>query len=56
MEKYNVKIIEAHTYKEDNGYPLKWYRKQGYEIIDDWYIINGDINNVYQNLTSKTVI
>lgn len=47
MEKHNAKIIEAHTYQEEDGYPLNWYKKQGYEIIDDWYVINGNIKDAY---------
>jgi len=47
MEKYNVNIIEAHTYQEENGYPLNWYKKQGYDVIDDWYVINANIKDAY---------
>lgn len=47
MEKYNAKIIEAHTYQEDDGYPLNWYKKQGYDVIEDWYVINGNIKDAY---------
>lgn len=46
VEKYNVKVIEAYTYKEADGYPLNWYRKQGYDIVHDWFVINGDINKI----------
>lgn len=47
MEKYDAKVIEAHTYQEEDGYPLNWYKKQGYEVID-WYVINGDIKQAYE--------
>lgn len=47
MEKHDAKIIEAHTYQEEDGYPLNWYKKQGYEVIDDWYVINGNIKDAY---------
>lgn len=50
MKKYNTKIIEAHTYEEPDGYPLNWYRKQGYEVIQDWFVINGEIGKVYNYL------
>lgn len=53
MEKYDAKIIEAHTYKEENGYPLNWYKKQGYKVIDEWYVINGDIEEVYKYFDKK---
>ncbi len=48
MEKYDAKFMEAHTYQEENGYPLNWYKKQGYEIINEWYIINGNIKKAYE--------
>lgn len=50
MEKYDAKIIEASTYQEENGYPLNWYKKQGYKVIDELYIINGDIKKAYEYL------
>lgn len=53
MEKYNAKIMEAHTYKEENGYPLNWYKKQGYKVINEWYIINGDIKEAYKYFNKK---
>ena len=48
MEKYDVKIIEAHTYEDEKGYPLKWYKKQGYTVIDEWYVINGNVKESYE--------
>lgn len=53
MEKYNAKIMEAHTYQEEDGYPLNWYKKQGYEVIDEWYVINGNIKKAYQYFDKK---
>jgi len=53
MEKYDAKFMEAHTYQEENGYPLNWYKKQGYEIIDEWYIINGNIKKAYEYFDKK---
>lgn len=50
MKEYDAKIIEAHTYEEADGHPLNWYRKQGYEIIHDWFVINGNIDKIYQYL------
>lgn len=47
MEKHDAKIIEAHTYQEEDGYPLNWYKNQGYEVINDWYVINGNIKDAY---------
>lgn len=48
IEKYDAKIIEAHTYQEEDGNPLNWYKKQGYDVIDNWYIISGNIKKAYE--------
>ena len=53
MDLYDVKIIEVHSYQEENGFPLNWYRKQGYTIVDDLYIINGNIQQVYYYLNNR---
>lgn len=53
MEIYDAKVIETHTYQEENGYPLNWYKKQGYKVIDEWYIINGDIRESYNYFDKK---
>ena len=50
IRKYDAKFMEAHTYFDDNRYPLKWYEKLGFEIIDDWKIISGELNTVLKNL------
>lgn len=50
IRKYNAKVMEAHTYYDDNRYPLKWYEKLGFEIIDDWKIISGELENILKNL------
>lgn len=53
IEKYDVKVIGAHTYQEQDGYPLNWYKKQGYEIIDNWNVINGNIKQAYEYLNKN---
>lgn len=50
IEKYNAKVMEAHTYFDENMYPLKWYQKLGFETIDDWKIISGELETVLKNL------
>lgn len=52
IEKYDAKVIEAHTYEESDGRPLNWYKKQGYEVVDDWFVINGDIRALYDYLVN----
>lgn len=48
MALYNVETIEAHTYQDKDGYPLKWYLEQGYGLIDELLIINGNVRQVYE--------
>lgn len=43
---YDVKTIEAHTFQDERGYPLKWYKKQGYTIDNNLLVINGNIPRV----------
>ena len=50
LDKYNATILEAHTYKDENGFPLNWYKRLGFRIMDDLKIINGDIKEVIQRL------
>lgn len=50
MKNYDARVIEAYTYEESDGYPLKWYRKQGWEVVGDWFVINGNIKKVSQYL------
>lgn len=50
MQNYSAQFIEAHTYEESNGYPLKWYIKQGYKVARDILVIEGEISNVTEYL------
>ena len=55
MDLYDVQTIEAHSYQEENGFPLNWYKKQGYAITEDLCIINGNIQKIYGYLKKKWV-
>lgn len=50
LEKYDVSAFEAHTYADENGFPYCWYQKLGFETIDDWKIISGDVKEVIKKL------
>lgn len=50
IEKYDATILEAHTYEDENGFPYCWYKKLGFETIDDWKIISGDIKQIVEKL------
>lgn len=50
IEKYNATTLEAHTYEDENGFPYCWYRRIGFEEINDWKIISGDIKKIITKL------
>lgn len=50
MQKYNATIMEAHTYKDENGFPFSWYEKLGFEADNELYIIHGDVKEAYKKL------
>lgn len=50
IDKYNVTTLEAHTYEDENGFPYSWYKKLGFETIDDWKIISCDIKKIVKKL------
>lgn len=50
IEKYNAVTLEAHTYEDENGFPYCWYKKLGFDTIDDWKIITGDIKEIVKKL------
>lgn len=49
-DKYNATTLEAHTYEDENGFPYSWYKRLGFETIDDWKIISGDIKEIIKKL------
>ena len=50
IEKYDATTLEAHTYEDENGFPYCWYKRLGFENIDDWKIISGDIKKIVNKL------
>ncbi|MBP5485881.1 MAG: GNAT family N-acetyltransferase [Alphaproteobacteria bacterium] len=50
VDKYNATILEAHTYEDENGFPYCWYKSLGFETIDDWKIISGDIKEIMKKI------
>lgn len=50
IEKYDVTTVEAHTYEDENGFPYCWYKRLGFETVDDWKIISGDIKKIVNKL------
>lgn len=50
INQYNATTFSAHTYEDENGFPYSWYKRLGFETIDDWKIINGSIKEVINKL------
>lgn len=50
IEKYGATTFEAHTYEDENGFPYCWYKRLGFETVDDWKIISGDIKEIVKKL------
>ncbi len=52
-EEFGATVMEAHTYADENGYPLNWYRKLGFEVVDDWKVINGNIKEILERMNKN---
>lgn len=50
IEKYDATVFEAHTYEDKNGFPYCWYKRLGFQTVDDWKIINGNIKEIINKL------
>ena len=49
-EKYNAIEMEAHTYKDENGFPFSWYEKMGFIEDKELIIIRGKVDTALQKL------
>lgn len=48
--KYNVSMIEFHTYGEENEFPQNWYREIGFKRDNELIIMHADVENVLNRL------
>lgn len=48
--KYNVKMIEFHTYGEESEFPQNWYNRIGFEKDEELIIMHADVENVLNKL------
>ena len=48
--KYNAKMIEFHTYGNEDEFPQNWYNRIGFEKDDELIIMHADIENVLNKL------
>lgn len=49
-DKYKATTLEAHTYEDENGFPYCWYKRLGFETINDWKIISGNIKEIMKKI------
>ncbi len=52
--KYNVKMIEFHTYGEESEFPQNWYNRIGFEKDEELIIMHADVENVLNKLGYST--
>ena len=48
--KYNAKVIEFHTYGDENGFPQNWYKRIGFKKDQELVIMNANIEMVLNKL------
>ena len=48
--KYNAKMIEFHTYGDEDEFPQNWYNRIGFEKDSELIIMHADIENVLNKL------
>ena len=48
--KYNVSMIEFHTYGKEDEFPQNWYNRIGFKKDEELIIMHADVNNVLKNL------
>jgi|SRR3989344_5090024 len=51
LEKYQAKSWDTFTHRV-HEFPLNWYKKLGFEEIQQWVMITGDIKKVLNNISS----
>ena len=50
VSKYDAKVIEFHTYGDENEFPQNWYNRIGFKKDNELIIMSGDIKEILNNL------
>ena len=50
LEKYDAKVMEFHTYGDENEFPQNWYNRIGFKKDNELIIMNGSIEEVIKYL------
>lgn len=53
--KYNVTMIEFHTYGAENEFPQNWYKRIGLEKDEELIIMNGSVEEILNKLESRRI-
>lgn len=48
-EKYSPVLWETYTFRGQD-FPLKWYKKLGFNEIEDWVMIRANVSQILENL------
>lgn len=48
--KYNVNVIEFHTYGDENEFPQSWYNRIGFKKDAELIIMNGNVEDILNKL------
>ena len=49
-EKYNAKVIEFHTYGNEDEFPQNWYNRIGFKKDNELIIMNAEIKEVLRKI------
>ncbi len=47
---YDCKVIEFHTYGEENEFPQNWYKRIGFRKDEELIIMNANINDILNKI------
>lgn len=51
--KYNVKMVEFHTYGDETQFPQNWYNRIWFKKDEELIIMNGAVGTILNNLDCK---
>ena len=51
--KYNVNMIEFHTYGDEDEFPQNWYNRIGFKKDEELIIMSANVENVLNKLEEK---
>lgn len=55
-EKYNPVCFQTYTFRDsdkEKNSPLSWYKRLGFDEIEEWTMIRADFNNLMKNLEQR---